>query len=115
MPEKLVRDRVPSLMDRKGTPGRFRRAEPAEVLKLLCAKLVEEAQELQQASDISQRYEEFGDVLEVLQAIVKTPEFGGIRFFELDGIRESKLHTHGGFTERWVLITSDAPTSGTTA
>ena len=67
---KLVRDKIPEMLDAKGVLYEKRIAEDAEYKAELIKKLGEEAAEFHEAGDI----EELADVIEVLEAIKKRPE-----------------------------------------
>lgn len=70
---KLVRDRIPEIIRQKGETVNVRECEDSiEMFNLLRAKLVEEAQEFQEAKNRADAYEELADVLEVVAAIVAT-------------------------------------------
>ena len=67
---KLIRDKVADLAQARGDTLRTRLAGPEERWRLLKAKLVEEALELQQAPDGSQaEIEELADVIEVMRRL----------------------------------------------
>lgn len=67
---KLIRDKVPDLAAARGETLRTRLAEPEERWRLLKAKLVEEALELQAAANGSEaEIEELADVIEVMRRL----------------------------------------------
>jgi predicted house-cleaning noncanonical NTP pyrophosphatase (MazG superfamily) len=64
---KLIRDKIPELALANGEPMQVRKARPEELMRLLKAKLLEEAAELFETADGSfAAYEEMADVLEVI-------------------------------------------------
>ncbi len=70
--DKLVRDRVPELIQKKGEPCRFHPAPPGELPRYLLAKLREEVAELVAVLDEpAKAEEEVADVMEVVTAIVR--------------------------------------------
>ncbi|MBX4188298.1 MAG: nucleoside triphosphate pyrophosphohydrolase, partial [Candidatus Doudnabacteria bacterium] len=72
--DKLIRDKIPEILDRKGVQYRVRVAGPEEFVQLKREKLREEVQEYLSDSSIF----ELADILEVIFALAKekyyTPE-----------------------------------------
>ena len=96
MQEKLVRDRIPEIIRKRGEVPKVRVAEEHEVDYLIRCKVVEEAQELLQSSNT----EEIADILEALEALL---EHRGIDWSAIDEIRTRKKDERGGFDKRFVL------------
>lgn len=94
--DKLVRDRIPALIEADGDRAVTHRAGDAEYARRLGEKLVEEAREYSESGD----REELADVLEVLAAI---RAFEGIEDGELEALRREKAERRGSFDERVVL------------
>jgi len=94
---KLVRDKIPEIIRRSGREPGVRRISGEELKGALKEKLVEEARELKESSDI---YEELADVLEVVDAIV---ESYGLDRGKLENIKKKKLARAGGFKEGYLL------------
>lgn len=92
--EKLVRDRIPEILDKKGVPYEQRIADDAEYRAELIKKLVEEAGEFSEAGAL----EELADVLEVVAALRTLPEYA-----DVETVRQEKALERGGFTERFIL------------
>jgi predicted house-cleaning noncanonical NTP pyrophosphatase (MazG superfamily) len=98
MTEKLIRDYVPLRAEKKGDVLDVRVADPSEMKALLVAKLQEEVAELLAAKTDRELIDELADVFEVateLRAIM------GRHLVE--GARNTKEITHGGFTKRLVM------------
>jgi predicted house-cleaning noncanonical NTP pyrophosphatase (MazG superfamily) len=91
---KLVRDKIPEILDGKGIPYERRTASPEEYKIELIKKLGEEFGEFTEAGDI----EELADILEVLGAIKKLPEYQTV-----EEIRQKKFDERGGFQDRTIL------------
>jgi predicted house-cleaning noncanonical NTP pyrophosphatase (MazG superfamily) len=91
---KLVRDRIPEILDRKGIAYEKRTASDAEYKTELIKKLLEEAEEFSNAGDP----EELADVLEVIEALKTLPEYGSA-----ESIRLKKREERGGFDEKLIL------------
>ncbi|MFX1602771.1 MAG: hypothetical protein ACFFCK_04745 [Promethearchaeota archaeon] len=100
MQEKLVRDRIPEIIRKRGEVPRVRVAEEHEVDVLIRRKVVEESQELLQSSND----EEIADILEALEALL---EHRGIDWSAIEEIRDHKRDERGGFEKRFVLEMDD--------
>lgn len=92
---KLVRDRIPGIIERQGLKPLTRVAGPVEYRRLLGAKLVEEVAEFLAAGTV----EELADIQEVIHALAS--EYG-ISLDELENARAVKRQRCGGFTARIV-------------
>lgn len=91
---KLVRDKIPEILDQKAVPYKKRIASDKEYKEELIKKLKEEIEEFQEAGDI----EELADVLEVIQALEKLPEYQLV-----EEIRKKKAEEKGAFEKRIIL------------
>lgn len=94
---KLVRDKIPSILDNKGIKYLITYTDENNHLFYLLKKLIEEAHELSRDKDI----EELADVMEVLLAIGE--ELG----YSLEDIlinMVAKRDERGGFNEGIILI-----------
>ncbi len=94
--DKLVRDRIPQILDAKGIKVQTRTAEQGELIGYLAKKLVEEGQEFEK----SRAPEELADVLEVLYALL---EEIGLTREDLEEVRLKKLNERGGFSAKIIL------------
>ncbi|MWV50704.1 hypothetical protein GRS96_15635 [Rathayibacter sp. VKM Ac-2803] len=94
--EKLVRDRIPEVLDRLGVTAGFRRVPAAERLPWLLAKLEEECAEV--VAGPSQ--EEIADVLEVLHALAAQLE---VRWEAVEDARRRKALERGAFSDGVVM------------
>lgn len=93
MSGKLVRDRIPEIIEKDGKTPIIRPLSDKEYLEELDKKLNEEIAEYQEDKSI----EEMADVLEVLLAIC---EARGYSVEELDAVREEKKEKRGVFKNR---------------
>jgi predicted house-cleaning noncanonical NTP pyrophosphatase (MazG superfamily) len=102
---KLVRDKIPEVLQRKGVAFAIHRLDQAQYRLALLEKLVEEAQEAREkVGDKERLLLELSDVQEVLAAIIK--EFG-LDKAALDRLQRERWETRGGFEERLFLEWSD--------
>lgn len=91
---KLVRDKIPEILDKKGVLYEKRIANNEEYKIELIEKLHEEIQEFSELGDI----EELADIVEVVEAFKKLPEYSN-----LHNIVNKKREEKGGFDERIIL------------
>ncbi len=93
---KLVRDRIPEIIEGSGKTCVTRILPQEEYLAALDTKLTEELAEYQ--ADKSMK--ELADLLEVMMAVA---EARGHSFAEVEAIRRAKAEKRGGFRERIFL------------
>jgi predicted house-cleaning noncanonical NTP pyrophosphatase (MazG superfamily) len=91
---KLVRDRIPEILDKKGVPYEKRLASDDEYKTELIKKLEEEIVEFKEEGSI----DELADILEVVDALKKLPDYANV----LD-VQKQKRDERGGFDERIIL------------
>jgi predicted house-cleaning noncanonical NTP pyrophosphatase (MazG superfamily) len=96
---KLVRDRIPEIIERAGKTATWRELCDDEFRLALKAKALEEAQELFDADD-NALLSELADLEEVVEAILTT--YGYSRE-ELEMVRAKKNEDRGAFTHRLLL------------
>lgn len=93
---KLIRDRIPEIIENSGKEATVRVAEGDELLALLNAKLYEELNEYSESGDV----EELADLYEVVLSLL---EFKGVSIEEFEEIRINKREKRGSFTKGYVL------------
>lgn len=93
---KLVRDKIPEIIENSGKTANTEILTDFKYIKLLDEKLTEECEEYQESKEI----EELADILEVIYAISKTK---GVSAEELEQIRKEKEDKRGGFLEKILL------------
>jgi predicted house-cleaning noncanonical NTP pyrophosphatase (MazG superfamily) len=91
---KLVRDKIPEILDQKGVSYEKRTASAEEYKTELIKKLGEEVAEFAEAGSP----EELADVLEVVNALRKLPEYS-----EVEELRRKKAEAKGVFDKRIIL------------
>lgn len=87
---KLVRDRIPEIIEQSGSTCITRILTQEEYLAALDAKLQEELHEYL----VDKSMEELADLLEVLMAVA---EAHGSSFAQVDALRREKAEQRGGF------------------
>ena len=93
---KLVRDRIPEIIEKSGKTCVTHILSEEEYIAALETKLNEEVAEYQADKNL----EEMADVLEVLQALCVAK---GYSLDELEGMRKKKVEERGGFKEKIFL------------
>lgn len=96
---KLVRDRIPEIIEARGVKSTIRIAEENEYYQKLQEKLEEEVREFL-SSDENGKIEEIADILEVLYAICDAK---GVSREEIEKIRAQKEKERGRFQKRIIL------------
>ncbi len=91
---KLVRDKIPEILDSKSVPYEKRVADDVEYRSELIKKLEEEIIEFKESGSI----EELADILEVTEALKKLPDYANV----LD-VQKTKREEKGGFEKRLIL------------
>lgn len=97
---KLVRDRIPEIIQRDGRRYEIRVVSHEEYIHLLKNKLIEEAQEVVAASD-DELIKELADLQEVIDSLV------AIKNIDYKSIREKQKERYisrGGFEKRLLLL-----------
>ena len=93
---KLVRDRIPEIIENQGKTCVTEVLSQAEYLEMLDLKLNEELAEYQESKSL----EELADMLEVMESVVKAR---GYTWQQLTEIRDEKRQKRGGFENRILL------------
>ncbi len=94
---KLIRDRIPEIMDQEGKKYEIRVLKDDEYLNELNKKLQEELKEYYESGEV----EELADIAEILYAIAK---YKCVSQEEFDSIRMNKAEKRGGFEKRLFLV-----------
>lgn len=94
---KLVRDKIPEIIEADGKTCETRILSNDEYLKMIDAKLDEELAEYHKDQNI----EELADLMEVIYAAA---EARGYSVDELEKVRKSKVEKRGAFKERILLL-----------
>lgn len=91
---KLVRDKIPEILDKKGISYEKRIASKSEYKIALIKKLEEEINEFQEENSA----EELADVIEVIEALKKLQNYKNV-----EKIRAKKGKERGIFNKRIIL------------
>ena len=98
---KLVRDRIPGIIEAEGKSFNTRILEDQEYRTALHDKVIEEVTELRKATTATEATEELADILEILYAIA---EDMGVDMRRIESVRGEKRAARGGFSEKILLI-----------
>ena len=96
---KLVRDRIPEIIEQSGKTCTTRILSEEEYLAMLDEKLSEELAEYQQDKSM----EELADLLEVIHAVARAR---GSSMEEIESIRVKKASQRGAFDKRILLLST---------
>ncbi|NLK01267.1 MAG: nucleoside triphosphate pyrophosphohydrolase [Clostridia bacterium] len=98
---KLVRDRIPEIIQASGKKAIVRTADDEEYNSFLRQKLQEEVDEFIESGDP----EELADILEVITALAETYDQS---FDILQDAADNKRKARGGFKDRVILISVES-------
>jgi predicted house-cleaning noncanonical NTP pyrophosphatase (MazG superfamily) len=98
---KLVRDRIPEIIEKSGKKFRTEILDSNTYEKELRVKLREEMDELLKAETTEETVEEMADLLEVIYSLGR---LRGVEPTKIEEVRKRKLEERGGFEERILLI-----------
>lgn len=102
---KLVRDKIPEIIEQEGGKLKARILEKQEYLDELFKKLEEEVREVAGARENKQELtKEIGDVYEVIDAII---ENCGLDREEIMKLKEQRKVARGGFNKKIFLESED--------
>ncbi|MFH1451319.1 MAG: nucleoside triphosphate pyrophosphohydrolase [bacterium] len=97
---KLIRDKIPEIIKKKGAVPEVSCLSDANFIKELKKKLIEEAQEVQGAKNKKDLLNEIVDVLEILMNIAKIKKFN---WKNIENKRKIKKLERGGFNKKLFL------------
>lgn len=103
--KKLVRDKIPEIIESKGDKYKTRILSKNEFRQRLREKLVEESKEVVNSTK-KELTNELSDVVQLARSIAKLE---GISFRKIEKNRKEKLQRAGAFTKKIFLIWSDKP------
>jgi diadenosine tetraphosphate (Ap4A) HIT family hydrolase/predicted house-cleaning noncanonical NTP pyrophosphatase (MazG superfamily) len=95
--EKLIRDKIPALLEFKGIVVHAKAMDDQEFISKLKDKLLEAAQEVLETSSFEKLCEKLSDVLEVVHALSKA---NGLTIEQIEQRRLKKREVKGGFENK---------------
>lgn len=101
---KLVRDNIPAIIEESGKTPNHRTLNDIEFRNALRLKLVEEANEVLDATTRDEMIRELADVCEVVYHLAGVLEVDSNTLYDL---ADEKLSTNGGFDKRIFLESVD--------
>jgi len=103
---KLIRDKIPEIIEATGRKAVTRVLDEAEYRHLLDVKLQEELKEYLTANQPSDQIAELADLVEVVYAILACH---GVTLHQFEQIRLEKKVQRGGFDDRLLLVRVEEP------
>ncbi|WP_226674927.1 nucleoside triphosphate pyrophosphohydrolase [Mesobacillus jeotgali] len=98
---KLVRDRIPEVIENTGKKFYTRILNETEYIEQLKKKAYEELDEYVNTDNKKDAVEELADLLEIIHALSK---YHGSSIDEVEEVRKQKAKKRGGFKEKVFLI-----------
>ncbi|MFS0777648.1 nucleoside triphosphate pyrophosphohydrolase [Neobacillus sp. 3P2-tot-E-2] len=98
---KLVRDRIPEVIEKTGKKFITRILDSEEYKKEIKSKCFEELNEYINAKNDKDAVEELADLLEIIHALA---ECHGTNIEQVEQVRQEKAEKRGGFKEKIFLI-----------
>ena len=98
---KLVRDRIPEVIEKAGKKFTTRILDNDEYIKELKNKSFEELDEYINTEKNEDAIEELADLLEIMHALA---EYHGASIDKVEEVRKMKAEKRGGFKEKIFLI-----------
>lgn len=101
---KLVRDKIPQIIDARGGSYKIKKVSTKISLTLLKKKLIEESKEVL----VAKKDEVLNELCDVLQILVSISELEKIKFQDIQKKMKGKEKTNGAYKDGVFLIWSDA-------
>jgi predicted house-cleaning noncanonical NTP pyrophosphatase (MazG superfamily) len=98
---KLIRDKIPQIIESKGKKAEVRVMDSDEYTKMLNVKLQEELDEYKEVKDEGDQVAELADLVEVVYAILENK---GVSVDDFEKVRLAKQAERGGFKARLLLV-----------
>jgi len=98
---KLIRDRIPEIIEKDGAKAKIRILNDKEYHEELLKKIVEEAKEVLETKGKREKLtKELGDVLEILDYLIKV---FNLDREEIEKVRQERKESRGGFDKKLFL------------
>ncbi|MBY0597777.1 nucleoside triphosphate pyrophosphohydrolase [Bacillus bingmayongensis] len=98
---KLIRDRIPEIIEHNGKTPITRILDGKEYIEEIGKKIGEELTEYLEAQSKDHKVEELADLLELINALAR---YEGITLEDVEKIRKQKAEKRGGFQKRIFLV-----------
>lgn len=98
---KLIRDKIPQIIKDDGWQPALKKLSDKDYLKELKKKMVEEAEELNEAKSKDDIINELADIKEIVDSLIKYYDFDKKT---IDKKQNSKRKERGGFKKKLFLI-----------
>lgn len=97
---KLIRDKIPEIIGKNGRLAKTRILDSEEYRQELLNKLIEESEELLRAKDKKEITKEIGDVIEIIDYLIKA---FNLDRDEIGKLRQERKESRGGFNKKLFL------------
>lgn len=98
---KLVRDRIPEIIENNRKTSITRILDEREYIEEIGKKIEEELTEYLEAEEKEHRVEELADLLELVNALA---QYEDVTLEDVEKVRKQKAAKRGGFQERVFLV-----------
>ncbi len=98
---KLVRDRIPDILKKKGLVSKTKRLNAREYQRALREKLLEEVTEFLHARGKKEMTNELADLLEVIEALAQSEKISASMLAKK---KRTKRKERGGFQKKILLV-----------
>ncbi|EJR02846.1 MULTISPECIES: nucleoside triphosphate pyrophosphohydrolase [Bacillus] len=98
---KLVRDRIPEIIENNGKTFTTRILDEKEYIEEVSKKTQEELTEYLEAESKEHKVEELADLLELVNTLA---QYEGVTLEDVEKVRKQKAEKRGGFQERIFLV-----------
>ena len=98
---KLVRDRIPEIIEKSGEKVIIKKLDDSEYRASLIEKAKEELSEVETAESIDETKKELADLLEVVRAL---SEYNGFSLSQIIKEADKKAKERGSFSDRIFLL-----------
>jgi predicted house-cleaning noncanonical NTP pyrophosphatase (MazG superfamily) len=99
--KKLVRDKIPEIIESTGKKCSFKILNNDEYIKALHQKSFEELEEYINSKNNDEAIEELADLLEIIHSLA---EYHGASIKKVEEVRKRKMDLRGGFKDKLFLI-----------
>jgi len=98
---KLVRDKIPEIIEANGSVAEIKTLSREELLGHLKRKILEEGQELVESEKLEDTKKEMADVLEIIRSLAEELD---VPMSDIEGLMNDRAEKRGRFKNRTYLV-----------